>query len=144
MVPEQEMAGLVAFLPKSLRDSSLFATVDGSIGRPTSSGWRSRTERQPLLRRSTSPEVSFCIDKTPQLRSIPETCLPVALGGANKIGSTRMPISVSMIILSSQLVVPVADGVPVFDIARSCKLDVAASAGLSDNQSLKACISDEN
>jgi hypothetical protein len=55
-----------------------------------------------------------------------------------------MPISVSMIILSSQLVVPVADGVPVFDIARSCKLDVAASAGLSDNQSLKACISDEN
>ena len=55
-----------------------------------------------------------------------------------------MPISVSMIALSSQLIVAVADGVPVFDIARSCKLDVAATAGLSENQSVKACISDEN
>ena len=32
-----------------------------------------------------------------------------------------MPISFSMIILSSQLVVAVAYGVPKFDIARSCK-----------------------
>jgi hypothetical protein len=55
-----------------------------------------------------------------------------------------MPISISMIVLSTQLVVAVADRVPVFDIARSCKLDVAAMTGLSDNQSLKACISDEN
>jgi hypothetical protein len=54
-----------------------------------------------------------------------------------------MPISVSMIVLSSQLVVAVADGVPVFDIARSCKLDLAATAGLAVDQSLKACISDE-
>ena len=43
-----------------------------------------------------------------------------------------MPISVSMIILSSQLVVPVADRLPVFDIARSCKLDLAATAGLTN------------
>ncbi len=55
-----------------------------------------------------------------------------------------MPISVSMIALSSQLIVAVADGVPVFDVAQSCKLDVAATAGLSENQSVKACISDEN
>ena len=41
-----------------------------------------------------------------------------------------MPISISMIVLGSQLVMPVADGVPKFDIARSCKLDVAATAGL--------------
>jgi hypothetical protein len=54
-----------------------------------------------------------------------------------------MPISISMIVLSSQLVMPVADGVPRFDIARSCKLDVAAAAGLSDDQSLKSCMSDE-
>jgi hypothetical protein len=54
-----------------------------------------------------------------------------------------MPISVSMIALSSQLVVAVADGVPVFDIARSCKLDLAATTGLAVDQSLKACISDE-
>lgn len=54
-----------------------------------------------------------------------------------------MPISISMIILSSQLVMPVADGVPKFDIARSCKLDLAATASLSVDQSLKSCINDE-
>lgn len=54
-----------------------------------------------------------------------------------------MPISISMIVLSSQLVMPVADGVPKFDIARSCKLDLAATAGLSVDQSLTSCIKDE-
>jgi hypothetical protein len=54
-----------------------------------------------------------------------------------------MPISVSMIVLGSQLVMPVADGVPKFDITRSCKLDVAATAGLTVDQSLKSCINDE-
>jgi hypothetical protein len=54
-----------------------------------------------------------------------------------------MPLGVSMIVLGWQLVIPVADGVPRFDIARSCKLDVAATAGLSVDQSLKRCISDE-
>jgi hypothetical protein len=48
-----------------------------------------------------------------------------------------------MIVLSSQMVVPVADGVPRFDIARSCKLDVAATAGLSVDQSIKGCMRDE-
>jgi hypothetical protein len=48
-----------------------------------------------------------------------------------------------MIVLSSQLVLPVADGVPKFDIARSCKLDAAASAGLTVDQSIKTCMSDE-
>ena len=55
-----------------------------------------------------------------------------------------MPLSISMIALSSQLVVAVADRVPTFDIARSCKLDLAATAGLSVDQSLKSCVSDEN
>jgi hypothetical protein len=54
-----------------------------------------------------------------------------------------MPISISMIVVSSQLVVTIADRVPTFDIARSCKLDLAATAGLSDDQSLKSCVSDE-
>jgi hypothetical protein len=54
-----------------------------------------------------------------------------------------MPIRVSMIVLGAQLVVPVADGVPKFDVARSCKLDVAATAGLSVDQSTKSCVSDE-
>lgn len=54
-----------------------------------------------------------------------------------------MPLSFSMIILSSQLVVAVADKVPKFDIARNCKLDVAATAGLTVDQSLKDCLRDE-
>ena len=54
-----------------------------------------------------------------------------------------MPLSVSMIVLGSQLIMPVADGVPKFDITRSCKLDIAATAGLTVDQSLKTCISDE-
>ncbi len=55
-----------------------------------------------------------------------------------------MPISISMVVVSSQLVFTVADRVPTFDVARSCKLDVAATAGLSVDQSIKSCISDEN
>ncbi len=54
-----------------------------------------------------------------------------------------MSVSISMIVVSSQLVVAVADRVPTFDIARSCKLDVAATAGLSVDQSVKSSISDE-
>lgn len=54
-----------------------------------------------------------------------------------------MPISVSMIVVSSQLVVTVADRVPTFDIARSCKRDLAAAAGLSIDQPEKRCMSDE-
>jgi hypothetical protein len=54
-----------------------------------------------------------------------------------------MPISISMIIVSSQLIVAVADKVPTFDIARSCKLDVAATAGLTVGQSDKSCVRDE-
>jgi hypothetical protein len=54
-----------------------------------------------------------------------------------------MPFSISMIVLGSQLILPVADGVPKFDIARSCKLDVAATAGLAVDQSVKACMNDE-
>ena len=54
-----------------------------------------------------------------------------------------MPISFSMIVLNSQLIVAVAYGVPKFDVARSCKLDVAATTGLSVDQSLKSCVNDE-
>ena len=54
-----------------------------------------------------------------------------------------MPISFSMIVMSSQLVVAVADGMPNFDIVRSCKLDVAATTGLSVDQSVKSCVNDE-
>jgi hypothetical protein len=54
-----------------------------------------------------------------------------------------MPISISMIVVSSQLVVAVADRMPEFDIARSCKQDSAAAASISLDQSVKACVKDE-
>lgn len=54
-----------------------------------------------------------------------------------------MPISISMIIVSSQLMVTVADGVPNFDISRNCKIDVSATVGLSVDQTIKSCINDE-
>ena len=55
-----------------------------------------------------------------------------------------MPISISTIVVGTHLVVAVADQVPAFDIARSCKLDMAATAGLSVDQSSKNCVNDEN
>jgi hypothetical protein len=51
-----------------------------------------------------------------------------------------MPISISIIVVSSQLVVTVADNAPKFDIARNCKLDVVATTGLSVGQPVKSCI----
>jgi hypothetical protein len=54
-----------------------------------------------------------------------------------------MPISFSMVVVGS-LVVAAADRVPVFDVSRSCKLDVAATTGLTVDQSLKNCVNDEN
>jgi hypothetical protein len=53
-----------------------------------------------------------------------------------------MPISISMVVVGS-LAIAVADRVPTFDITRSCKLDLAATAGLSVDQSLKNCLGDE-
>jgi hypothetical protein len=55
-----------------------------------------------------------------------------------------MPISISTIVIGTHLVVAVADGVPAFDISRSCKLDLTATTGLSVDQSLKNCVDDEN
>jgi hypothetical protein len=56
-----------------------------------------------------------------------------------------MPISFSMIVLSSQLVVTVADGVPKFDIARQCRLDSTQAFDLSAglNETVKKCVADE-
>ena len=55
-----------------------------------------------------------------------------------------MPILISMVFVGTHLVVVAADQVPAFDIARSCKLDTAATTGPSVDQSLKNCVDDEN
>ena len=55
-----------------------------------------------------------------------------------------MLISFSTLILASQLIVPVADNVPNFDIERECKVDSTSAfpnAGL--NATIKRCADDE-
>ena len=56
-----------------------------------------------------------------------------------------MPISFSMIVLGTQLVIPVADVVPKFDIARQCHLDSTQAFDLSigQNETVKRCVADE-
>ena len=55
-----------------------------------------------------------------------------------------MSISISMIVVWTHLVVAVADKVPTFDIARSCKLDTAETPGPPGAQAYKNCVDDEN
>jgi hypothetical protein len=55
----------------------------------------------------------------------------------------RMLISVPIIVLGSHLAITVADNVPKFDIARGCRLDNTASSGLTEEQPLRKCVSDE-
>ena len=56
-----------------------------------------------------------------------------------------MPISFSMVVLGTQLVMTVADGVPKFDIARECRLDSTQAFDLStgQNETVKRCVADE-
>ena len=56
-----------------------------------------------------------------------------------------MPISFSMIVLGTQLVMTVAAGVPKFDIARGCRLDSTQAFDLStgQNETVKRCVADE-
>ena len=56
-----------------------------------------------------------------------------------------MPISFSMIVLGTQLVMTVADGVPKFDTAHGCRLDTTQALDLStgQNETVKRCVADE-
>jgi len=56
-----------------------------------------------------------------------------------------MLIPFSMIVLGTQLVMTVADGVPKFDIARGCRLDSTQAFDLSAglNETGKKCVADE-
>jgi hypothetical protein len=57
----------------------------------------------------------------------------------------QMPLQISIMVLTSQLIFTVADGVPQFDIQRGCKVDSASAvdpnAGL--DATIKRCIQDE-
>jgi hypothetical protein len=68
------------------------------------------------------------------------------LSGKEDAASNRraiMLISAPIIILGSHLIIMVADKVPRFDIVRGCRLDNAASSGLTEQQPLNKCTSDE-
>jgi hypothetical protein len=55
-----------------------------------------------------------------------------------------MLIKISILVLASQLITPIADNVPQFNIERGCKVDSTASnldVGL--NESVKNCVHDE-
>ena len=56
-----------------------------------------------------------------------------------------MLIPFSMIALSTQIVMTVADGVPKFDIARGCRVDSSQAFDLSVglNETVKRCVADE-
>jgi len=57
----------------------------------------------------------------------------------------KMPISFSLIVLTSQLVIAVADNVPTFDIARGCRIDSTTGFALDVgmNENIKRCVNDE-
>ena len=56
-----------------------------------------------------------------------------------------MLIPISMVVLGTQLVITVADGVPQYDIARGCRLDSTQAFDLNtgQNETIKRCVSDE-
>jgi hypothetical protein len=55
-----------------------------------------------------------------------------------------MLISFSTLVLASQLIVPVADNVPKFNIERGCKVDsTSTSLDVGLNESIERCVQDE-
>lgn len=55
-----------------------------------------------------------------------------------------MLISLSTLVLASQLIVPVADSVPKFNIERGCKVDsTSTTPNVSLDETIKRCVQDE-
>ena len=52
-----------------------------------------------------------------------------------------MKISLSVVILGMQFLVPVSEQVPVLDVSASCR--AAATAGMAADESYRSCMSDE-
>jgi hypothetical protein len=55
-----------------------------------------------------------------------------------------MHMTASVALLGAQLLIPVSDQVPTFNVERSCKGAVAATAGMTDTQSFSACMAEES
>jgi hypothetical protein len=55
-----------------------------------------------------------------------------------------MWISFSTLVLASQLIVPVADSIPKFNIERGCKVDsTSTNPNVSLDETIKRCVQDE-
>lgn len=54
-----------------------------------------------------------------------------------------IPLSTLVLVVGSQFAIPVADGVPKFNIERSCQLDREAAEDTNLAQPIEKCISDE-
>lgn len=54
-----------------------------------------------------------------------------------------IPFSMFILVVGSQVAIPVADGVPKFNIERSCELDREAAEDTNLVQPIEKCISDE-
>jgi hypothetical protein len=57
----------------------------------------------------------------------------------------KMSIRFAVILVGSLLAATaaIADGVPKYDMARTCRLDHAAASGLAVSESMKSCVRDE-
>ena len=70
-----------------------------------------------------------------------------ALGSYQEIHLARrkqMLISFSTLVLASQLIVPVADSIPKFNIERGCKVDsTSTDLSLGLDETIKRCVQDE-
>lgn len=53
-----------------------------------------------------------------------------------------MPFAPSLLMLGAQLLIPVSDAVPTFDVSVSCK--AASRVQIADGQSFDGCMHDEN
>jgi hypothetical protein len=53
-----------------------------------------------------------------------------------------MPLSPSILVLGTQLLIPILDTVPTFDVTVSCK--AATQVAVADAQSFNGCMQDEN
>jgi hypothetical protein len=60
-------------------------------------------------------------------------------------GENKMRISFPVVLLGSLLITTaaMADSVPKYDMARTCRLDHAAASGLAVTESMKNCVRDE-
>jgi hypothetical protein len=61
------------------------------------------------------------------------------------IQESKMRIPFAAVVLGSLLAtsVAMADSVPKYDVARTCRLDHAAASGLAVTESMKSCVRDE-